>query len=244
MNQVARPRIVVTGAAGGIGGAIARHLNDLGADVIATDIHPHPSPIPNHPVHRLDLTDTAAIEEFIYTTLAAGEVHGLVNAAGIFRGGPAPDLSARDLDDLWAVNARAVYLLASGFGAHMATHGGGSIVTIASNSGRIPRANMAAYGATKTAASLLTRSLGLELGRMGVRCNVISPGTSRTTMIAGLGSETDLIQGVPASYKAGIPLGKIAEPADIAHAAAFLLSDAAGHITAQDLVIDGGASAC
>ncbi|PRQ12379.1 2,3-dihydro-2,3-dihydroxybenzoate dehydrogenase [Corynebacterium sp. 13CS0277] len=244
INGTPHPRVLVTGAAGGIGCAVACHLHALGAEVIATDRYAHPAPCGEIPVRALDLADVDAINAFVDELTAAGPIHGLVNAAGLFLGGPADVVTAGDFDALWAVNTRAVYALSTRLGSHMADAGGGSIVTIASNSGAIPRAHMVAYGASKTAASLLTRSLGLELGRAGVRCNVVSPGTTRTQMITGLASEDVLIAGVPDTYKAGIPLGKIAEPRDIAHTVGFVLSDQAGHMTAQDIVVDGGASAC
>ena len=217
---IPNPRIIVTRAAGGIGAAIAAHLHALGADVIATDRLAHPTPTEDLTVTPLDLADIDSVEEFLADQFAQGRIHGLVNAAGLLLSGAAEVITAADFDALWAVNTRVVYALATRCGAHMV-----------------------AYGATKAAASMLTRSLGLELGRAGVRCNVISPGTCRTRMICGLGTEEELVAGVPADYKAGIPLGKIAEPRDIAHTSAFLLSDAAGHITCQDLIVDGGASA-
>ena len=75
--------------------------------------------------------------------------------------------------------------------------------------------------ASKAAASLFTRSLGRELGPSGVRCNVVAPGTTRTPMIADIGTEEDFIAGFPESFKTGIPLRRIAEPQDIAEAVAF-----------------------
>lgn len=124
----------------------------------------------------------------------------------------------------------------------MSARGSGVILTIASNAAVIPRAGMAAYAASKAAASSITRSLGLELGRRGVRCNVVSPGTTRTRMIEALGEEEVLIDGSPTAFRTAIPLGRIAEPEDIAETVAFLGSDRARHITLQEVVIDGGAS--
>ncbi len=150
--------------------------------------------------------------------------------------------SAAEWDRLFSVNARGVFLVSREVGARMAERRHGSIVTVASNAGTVPRAGMAAYAASKAAASSITRSLGLELGPFGVRCNVVAPGTTRTPMIAGLGEEEDFIAGFPASFKTGIPLGRIAEPVDIAEVVAFLASDQSRHMTLQELVVDGGAS--
>ena len=129
----------------------------------------------------------------------------------------------------------------------MQPRGRGSIITVASNAGRLPRHGMAAYGASKAAAALFTQSLGLELARDGIRCNVVSPGTTRTPMVSGMMqqngiSESGLVQGDVDRFKAGIPLGRLAEPMDIAEVITFLASDAARHVTMADVVVDGGAT--
>jgi 2,3-dihydro-2,3-dihydroxybenzoate dehydrogenase len=93
---------------------------------------------------------------------------------------------------------------------------------------------------------MFTRCLGLELARDGVRCNVVAPGSTDTPMQRALWTEEDgarpVIEGVPGEYRTGIPLGRIADPEDVAEAVAFLLSDAARHITLQTLYVDGGAT--
>jgi 2,3-dihydro-2,3-dihydroxybenzoate dehydrogenase len=121
----------------------------------------------------------------------------------------------------------------------------GVIVTIASNAARVPRMDMAAYGASKAAAASYTKTLGLEMAQYGIRCNVISPGSTDTGMLHSLwegpASRAATISGSLESYKLGIPLARIAEPEDIADAVLFLASDEARHITMQDLCVDGGA---
>ena len=92
-------------------------------------------------------------------------------------------------------------------GPRLAAQGHGSIVTVSSNAAVVPRANMIAYAASKAAASSVTKSFGLELGPQGVRCNVVCPGTTRTTMIDGLDSEEGLIAGDLKSYKARYSAG-------------------------------------
>jgi 2,3-dihydro-2,3-dihydroxybenzoate dehydrogenase len=121
--------------------------------------------------------------------------------------------------------------------------GAGAIITVSSNAGGVPRTNMAAYAASKAAATMFTRCLGLELARSGIRCNVVSPGSTGTAMQQVLGAAPEaVIAGDPGSYRVGIPLGRIADPADIADAVVFLASDQARHITMQDLYVDGGAT--
>ena len=105
---------------------------------------------------------------------------------------------------------------------------------------------MAAYGASKAAATAYLRSLGLELAPHGIRCNVVSPGSTDTPMLRGMWSGDDespaVIAGDAASFRLGIPLGRIARPEDIAQTVLFLCSDAARHVTLHDLRVDGGAT--
>lgn len=238
--------VLLTGAAGGMGQTLCRHFLAAGATVTAIDVA-RPTAELRHKLagatyHQLDLQDAVRLESFVLEQWTAQPIDILVNGAGICRTASAAQTSVSDWDELFAVNARAVFVLSSIVGELMAKRGGGSIITIASNSAVLPRASMVAYGASKAAASLATRSLGLELGPRGVRCNVVCPGTTRTPMIEGMGSETQFVEGFPDSFKAGIPLGRIADPSDTVGAVMFLSSDAARHITCQELVIDGGAS--
>jgi 2,3-dihydro-2,3-dihydroxybenzoate dehydrogenase len=93
---------------------------------------------------------------------------------------------------------------------------------------------------------MFTRCLGLELAEYGIRCNIVAPGSTMTPMQTGMWADESgadrVIAGVPEQFKAGIPLGKIATPEDIANAVLFLLSDRAGHITMTDIYVDGGAT--
>ncbi|MFC3242533.1 SDR family oxidoreductase [Gordonia humi] len=123
---------------------------------------------------------------------------------------------------------------------------GGSVVTVASNSAGVPRTGIGAYGATKAAAAMLTRSFGLENAGAGVRANVVHPGSTRTPMLESLwadpSGETSTLNGDLDAYRLGIPLRRIADPVDIADTVAFLLASDARHITMQELYVDGGAS--
>lgn len=244
-----QPHVLVTGAAGGIGTAIVQQLLAQGANVTATDLPPFGKQDRKFGSAQcaevaLDVTDS---EQVALTAEAAwnsdfGPVDALVNAAGAFAGGPGSHTSDDTWQRLFAVNSFGVFAMCRVFGAKMADRGHGSIVTVGSNAGSLPRANMTAYGASKAAASSVTRSFGLELGPRGVRCNVVCPGTTRTPMIEGLDSEAGLIAGDLQAFKAGIPLGRIAEPNDIAEVVVFLTTDNARHVTLQEVVVDGGAS--
>jgi 2,3-dihydro-2,3-dihydroxybenzoate dehydrogenase len=105
---------------------------------------------------------------------------------------------------------------------------------------------MAAYAASKAAATSFTKTLGLELARYGIRCNVVAPGSTDTPMLTSLWADGDArrasIDGTPETYRIGIPLGRLASPDNVADAVLFLLSDRAAHITLHDLTVDGGAA--
>ena len=122
----------------------------------------------------------------------------------------------------------------------------GAIAVVSSNAATTPRAGMAAYAASKAAATQFTRCLGLELAPHGIRVNIVSPGSTDTAMqraMWALGSSREaVIAGDPARWRLGIPLAKIATPDEIARAVLFLLSDQASHITLHDLRVDGGAT--
>lgn len=240
---------LVTGALGGIGSAIVKELLAQGFLVTATDLSPfgnHESDLGNPRLKELslDVADSEQVQETVAAVWESdfGPLDVLVNVAGVFSSGRGEDTTDAQWHKLFDVNAYGVFSLCRAVGPRMAQQGRGSIVTVSSNAAVVPRANMAAYAASKAAASSTTKSFGLELGPQGVRCNVVCPGTTRTTMIDGLDSEAGLIAGDLGSFKAGIPLGRIAEPEDIAEVVAFLSSDKARHVTLQEVVVDGGAS--
>jgi len=119
-------------------------------------------------------------------------------------------------------------------------------VTIASNAAHAPRLGMSAYGASKAALRSLCLTVGLEMAPYGVRCNIVSPGSTDTDMQRSLWhtpeAEQEMINGFPEQYKLGIPLRKIAKPQEIVANVMFLASDLASHVVLQDIVVDGGAT--
>ncbi len=245
------PVALVTGAAGGIGRAITTALADAGHVVVAADRVAGPAG-PGIRCHVVDVTDPGAVEALVETVEAGpGPIEVLVNAAGLLRVGDVLTTGEDDFAAMLAVNARAVGSVSRSVARRMVPRRRGCIVTVSSNAAGIPRAGMAAYGASKAAATLFTKSLGLELAEFGIRCNVVAPGTTRTPMLAAVGAGTGrgidevaaaAIAGDPGRYKVGIPLRRVAEPTDIASAVTFLTSDAARHITMQELYVDGGAT--
>ncbi|MFB7653650.1 MULTISPECIES: 2,3-dihydro-2,3-dihydroxybenzoate dehydrogenase [unclassified Streptomyces] len=247
---------LVTGAAGGIGRAVVRALAEQGTAVAAVDrdgdalrrataeLTAAGLPVTAHPADVTDadavLATVAAVEERL------GPVEYLVNAAGLLRMGEVRELSGRDWAEMFAVNCGGVFHVSRAVVERMVPRGRGAIVTVASNAAATPRAGMAGYAASKAAASMFTKSLGLEVARHGIRCNVVAPGSTETPMLWSMWQDDSgrarTVDGSGADFRVGIPLGRIARPEDIAAAVLFLLSEQAGHITLHGLTVDGGAS--
>ncbi|WP_347267827.1 SDR family oxidoreductase [Paracoccus sp. (in: a-proteobacteria)] len=243
---------IVTGAAGGIGRAVTAALLEAGARVIAGDTAAalDAAPLPAGAIPQvLDVRNGAAVAALV---ARAEDVHGPlalgVHAAGVLSIGPLLDLDPGEWERVIATNTTGTFNTARAFGRAMARHGGGAIVAVSSNAAVIPRLNMGAYAASKAAATMLIRCLGLELAGAGVRCNIVAPGSTLTPMQTGMWSEDGgageraVIEGSLAAYRTGIPLRKLATPEDIAGAVMYLLSDQAGHVTMADLYVDGGAT--
>ncbi|MEU1882190.1 2,3-dihydro-2,3-dihydroxybenzoate dehydrogenase [Streptosporangium sp. NPDC020072] len=235
---------LVTGAARGIGAAVTTALARAGAAVAGVDLLPEPWEDRDEKVTRLvaDVTDPARMETVVAEVEdLLGPIGVLVNVAGILRTGAVTDFGEDDWNRVFAVNASGVFHVSRAVARRMVPRRSGTIITVASNAGGVPRMGMAAYAASKAASAMFTRCLGLELAEHGIRCNVVSPGSTETVMQAGL-DRRSVLEGDPATFRVGIPLGRVADPADIADAVTFLASDRARHITMQDLYVDGGAT--
>ncbi|MFD3687483.1 2,3-dihydro-2,3-dihydroxybenzoate dehydrogenase [Nocardiopsis sp. NPDC058631] len=255
MNDIDGAVAVVTGAASGVGRAVAADLAAHGARIAAVDIDRRglaetvrALESDGHKALALaaDVTDSAAVDTLFDDAEAAlGPVTLVVNAAGVLATGPVAACTDQEWDRMLAVNATGVFAVSRAAARRMGPRGRGALVTVASNAAGVPRANMAAYAASKAAAVALTKSLGLELAPSGVRCNVVSPGSTDTPMLQHMTAGTGygpLVAGDPAAFKVGIPLGRVARVEDVAEAVRFLASDAARHITMHELYVDGGAT--
>jgi len=238
---------VVTGAASGIGAAVVELLLAAGRRVCGWDVQ---RPFrENAAAFRLvDVTNEAAVRRGVHEVeQMLGPIHELVNAAGVLSRAElcSPAATLRELRRLFAVNAEGVWLVSRAVAERMSERRCGVIVTVASNAASTPRVGLGAYCASKAAAAMLTRCLGLELAPHGIRCNVVSPGSTDTPMLSALlgdASADALIAGSAQAFRLGIPLGRVAQARDVAEAVLFLLSDRARHITMQDLRVDGGAT--
>lgn len=240
--------VVITGAAGGIGIATALAFTEAGANVVRTDIGPEPVDPPagaGSAYVQADVVDADAVAEvFEHARRLHGQVDAVVHAAGVLTTGPVSELTDSEWNRVLTVNATGTMVVTRA--ASRVLRGPASITVVSSNAGATPRAGMAAYAASKAAATAFVRSLGLELAPRGIRCNVISPGSTDTAMLRGMWNDTDgsaaTIAGSPENFRLGIPLGRIADASEIAGCAVFLASAAAQHITLHDLRVDGGAT--
>lgn len=249
---------LVTGAASGIGLAVAALLCRQGRPVALCDrdairLEGAASWLRHElkgqvRTHLLDVRDGAQVERVVEQVEAElGAIDAVALAAGVLHLGTGSEVSTEAWQESLAINAGGVFHVARATVRRMAARGGGSLVTVASNAGSTPRLDMAAYCASKAAAIMFTRCLGLEVAHTGVRCNVVCPGSTDTPMLRNMvgGQPADLARVVAGSlerHRLGIPLGRVAAPDDIANVILFLLSDQARHVTMQELCVDGGAT--
>ncbi|HET6742929.1 MAG TPA: SDR family NAD(P)-dependent oxidoreductase [Kribbella sp.] len=165
--------------------------------------------------------------------LGGGHVDVLVNNAGIFPFGPTAEVADTDFDAVYAVNVRAPFYLVAELAPLMAARGSGAIVNVTTVVAYVGMAGMAAYGSSKAAVELLTRSWAAEFGAAGVRVNAVSPGPTRTEGTAVMGEGLDNLANTT-------PLRRVGTPDEIAAGIVFLASDAASLIHGATLPIDGG----
>lgn len=233
---------VVTGAASGIGAAIAEGFAAKGARVAALDMNleaaqAHAATLPDARAFACDVTDAASITRAVAEIRAEmGEIDILVNSAGIVDLAPAEEISDRAWTRTIEVNLTGSFLMAREVGRAMIAAGrGGRIINLASQAGSVAIDGHVAYCASKFGIIGVTKTLALEWGRHGITVNSISP----TVVLTDLGRKAwDGPKGE--TMKAQIPVGRFAEPHEIAAAAVFLASDQAAMINGADLLVDGG----
>ncbi|MFT4012600.1 MAG: D-threitol dehydrogenase [Paracoccus sp. (in: a-proteobacteria)] len=233
---------VVTGAASGIGAAIAEGFAAKGARVALLDMNldaagARAAGLPKARAFACDVTDAAGIAAAVADIRATmGEIDILVNSAGIVDLAPAEEIGDRAWTRTIEVNLTGSFLMAREVGRAMIAAGrGGRIVNLASQAGSVAIDGHVAYCASKFGIIGVTKTLALEWGRHGITVNSISP----TVVLTDLGRKAwDGPKGE--AMKAQIPAGRFAEPHEIAAAAVFLASDEAAMINGADLLVDGG----
>jgi NAD(P)-dependent dehydrogenase (short-subunit alcohol dehydrogenase family) len=242
--------VVVTGAAGGIGAAAAAYFADQGAAVVVTDVQEHSAGevaqrlsaqgyrATSMPANLLD--EGEVVRLFDETVRHFGRVDGAFCNAGVGVRQQVLETDAEAFDRVMAVNVRGVFFCCKHAYRHMKKDRAGSLVLTSSRVAMATYPQMVPYTASKGAVLSMARALAVDFGAEGVRVNAVLPGVTETPMFR---KELDT-SGNPAGRRAYFErqsvLGGIAQPEDIAAAAAFLLSDSARFITGTGLVVDGG----
>ena len=235
---------LITGASSGIGKATALQLGALGAHVIVSGRdHTRGDAVANTiraaggkaEFVATDLHNDADVQQLAVraSELGGGHVDILVNSAGIFPFGPTADTKPADIDDVFAVNVKAPYLLVAALAPAMAERGRGVIVNVTTMVAEFGMQGMGLYGSSKAALVLLTKSWAAEFGPVGIRVNAVSPGPTRTEGTAAMGEGLDQLA-------AAGPAGRPAQPDEIAAAITFLATDQASFIHGALLPVDGG----
>ena len=234
---------IVTGAARGIGRAVARRLMDDGADVVLADIDMDaaeetaadidPDRKRTH-VATLDVSDARSVHDVIDScATTCGQIDILVNNAGIMDRMPFLEMTPEFWDRVTGINLRGTFLCGQAVARHMVAQGrGGRIVNVASNSGIFGGRGRAAYGASKAGLINLTQTMAIELAEHGINVNAVAPGPTKTG---------PHIPDEPwPTVKARMPLARFGTPEEIAAVAAFLASDEASFVTGHTYAADGG----
>lgn len=237
---------VVSGAASGIGRAVAEALADAGAAVALLDQNEAALQAVTDALRArgaavcavaCDISDEAAVlaaAERVRGQL--GPVQGLVNNAGLLHPGALDEVSLEAWNRVLAVNLTGYLLCSRAFGRDMLARGQGSIVHIASVSALHPQTRSGAYSASKAGVLLMSKQLAAEWGPRGVRSNAVCPGMIRTALSARFYEEP----GFEARRAAVTASRRVGEPRDIAEPVLFLLSERAGYVNGTELVVDGG----
>lgn len=248
MTDGDRPVALVTGAAQGIGRAIATALLDDGYRVAAADLAPPGQRDPlmvggREPALavRCDVAVRSEVDAAVAATVDRwGRLDVLVNNAGTMWIADAAELSADAWDRVLDVNARGVLACSQAAYPHLRVRGG-AIVNVVSISQLRGQPGLAAYAASKGAVESLTRTLAVEWAGDGIRVNGVAPGHVMTPMVEQALDEGTLPEAEYAGWRRRIPFGeRLADPAEIASVVVFLAGPGAGYVTGQQVVVDGG----
>ena len=247
MGAVTAPVILVSGAAGGVGGAVADRFLSGGWRVAALDVQPVEARADLLPL-RADLRHVVECRDAVAAAVGHfGRLDAVVNAAGVWTEGPADTTEEADFDRVLGVNLKGLYFLTAAAIPHLeATRG--SVVNLSSDAGIQGNAGAAVYCASKGAVSILTKALALELAPRGIRVNAVCPGDIDSPMLHGQARDfggddpTAYLQRLLAGYPQG-DAARFIRPAEVAELIWFLCSTPAAPITGANISIDFGLSA-
>ncbi len=228
MRGLRGKRAIVTGGAAGIGAAIVERFRAEGTEVVVFDLDGDP---------KVDITDHAAVQKAV---AAVGPVDILVNNAGWDMFKPFLKTDPAFWQKIIAINLVGPMNLLHSVLPGMVERGGGKVVSIASDAGRVGSSGEAPYSACKGGIIALTKTLARELATKGVRLNCVCPGLTETGMLEsfmqGAGNPDKLRE----AYRRAVPVGRLGKPEDIPGAVLFLSSDDADFITGQTISVSGG----
>ena len=233
---------IVTGAGQGIGRAIAAKLAAEGATVVATDLNETTaketaSALTNGSIGlQIDVTDRDSVDATVAQVKEQfGRIDVLVNNAGWDKAEPFVDSEVPTWDRIIAINLYGQLHTCHAVLPIMIEQGGGRVVNIGSDSGRVGSSGEAVYSAAKGGVIAFTKTIAREVARAGVTANCVSPGPTDTELFASIGGEK-----LREALKKAIPLKRLGQPEDLANAVAFLASDEAAFITGQTVSVSGG----
>jgi 3-oxoacyl-[acyl-carrier protein] reductase len=245
MSSLAGRVAVITGGGGGIGRADALKLAAAGASVVLGDLDLGRAEAVADEVRaaggeavglRVDVTDESGVQTFMDRAAAVrGTVDILVNNAGIFTASPVQEMAYDEWSRMLAIHLGGAFLCSRAALGYMVPRRRGSIVNMSSGLAYRGGAGIAHYSTAKAGLLGFTRSLALEVGRHGIRVNAVAPGLVETEMPRNVMTEAEI-----AAMAERAPLGRNAEPEDVAEVVLFLASDASRHITGQVIHVNGG----
>lgn len=230
--------VVVTGASSGIGEACAKKLLDLGAKVAGFDIKPGKISHESFKSYVVDVADDNSVKAAVDEVDSSfGRIDALVNCAGISSSyKPFYDMTMNEWEKVISVNLKGTFLCSKYVSRKMMKNKKGKIVNISCIRSRVFGPNMADYSASKGGVVALTSAMALDLAPFNIQVNSVAPGAT----ITGITEKRFSNPEVRTTYEKLIPLGRIAQPDDIAEVVIFLISDSSNYITGETIFVDGG----
>jgi NAD(P)-dependent dehydrogenase (short-subunit alcohol dehydrogenase family) len=248
MKNLSNLKVAVSGALGGIGIPTLKHLQSVGAQLVALDLADSraaqkvfaENAILVDSYHQVDITDSRAIHRLLESCESNGMPNALVSLAGIVHVGAIHEQSEDSIREVFEVNVIGQTLIAQAFiNKWLASNSSGNIIFTSSWIDHVPWPSVTPYAASKAAIVAISRGIARELATKNIRSNIISPGIVNIGMAAKQWREEPDYR---KRAQRAIPLGNLQEPLSVAHGIEFLLSEKSSYMTGSNLLIDGGAS--